>query len=74
MNANPAVARNWGKNLSGFIQAVDEEWISWYGKLNAGPFNTDCLQGHQHEDPKKGKYCNCATHPQVLPPAMDILG
>ena len=73
MNADPAVAKRWAHNVSEFVQSTDEQWIGWYGKLQAGPFNTDCLQGHQNEHPPTS-YCRCATHPQVMPPAMDILG
>jgi len=70
MNAMPSVTSKWFQNLTAFIHATDELWISWYGKLEAGPFNTACLQGHQHEQPKKGDYCNCVTHPQPMPPPM----
>lgn len=70
MNASPAVVKKWMQNLTFFIEQSDKLWISWYGKLHAGPFNTDCLQGHQHEQPGQGKYCRCATHPQPMPPAL----
>jgi hypothetical protein len=73
MNALPVVTDKWFKNLTAFIRATDELWISWYGKLHAGPFNTACLQGHQHESPQKGKFCNCVTHPQPMPPPMSEL-
>ena len=70
MNASPNVARKWAVNASGFIQATDALWSKWYGQLNAGPFNTDCLQGHQHEHPGKGDFCDCATPPQPMPPPL----
>lgn len=70
MNAEPSVAKKWMKNVTAYIEATDALWASWYGKLNAGPFNTDCLQGHQHEQPAKGKYCWCETHPQPMPPPL----
>ena len=70
MNASPHVVKMWMQNLTGFIALSDALWISWYGKLHAGPFNTDCLQGHQHENPAQGHYCRCATHPQPMPPAL----
>jgi len=69
MNALPMVTDKWFKNVSAFIRASDALWISWYGKLHAGPMNTACLQGHQHEHPPK-KYCNCAYNPQPMPPPM----
>ena len=54
MNADPAVARRWAANVSALVQLTDTLWTSWYGKIESGPFNPDCLQGHQHEDsPKK---------------------
>ena len=74
MNASPSVAHKWALNQTGLIEETDKLWVSWYGKLEAGPFNTDCLQGHQHESPGKGHFCNCATHPQVMPPPMAYLG
>lgn len=70
MNANPRVAQRWMQNVTFFIQASDALWRSWYGTLRAGPFNTDCLQGHQHENPSQGHYCRCATYPQPMPPAL----
>ena len=48
MNADPAVARRWAANVSALVQLTDTLWTSWYGKIESGPFNTDCLQGHQH--------------------------
>jgi len=70
MNAMPLVTSKWYKNLTALIAVTDAWWIAAYGKLHAGPFNTDCLQGHQHEQPSKGKYCRCSTYPQPLPPPM----
>jgi hypothetical protein len=70
MNASPGVAHKWMKNVTTLILTADALWTSWYGKVEAGPFNTDCLQGHQHEDPEAGKYCWCETHPQPLPPPL----
>jgi hypothetical protein len=46
MNAAPSVAHKWVMNVSAFIQLTNAMWTSWYGKLHAGPFNTDCLQGN----------------------------
>ena len=68
MNADPAVARRWAANVFALVQLTDTLWTSWYGKIESGPFNTDCLQGHQHEE--AGKYCWCETHPQPLPPPL----
>ena len=70
MNAEPSVAREWALNSSAYIQSTDAQWTSWYGNLHAGPFNTDCLQGHQHENPGRGDFCWCERHPQPLPPAL----
>ena len=70
MNASPSVSNKWFKNVTGLIAVTDALWISYYGKLHAGPFNTDCLQGHQHEQPGKGHYCRCSTYPQPMPPPM----
>jgi hypothetical protein len=70
MNAAPTVQHKWLPNVTAFVQVTDALWTSWYGGLHAGPFNTDCLQGHQHEDPEAGQFCWCEKHPQPLPPAL----
>ena len=55
---------------AGNIALADAKWTAMWGCLKCGPFNTDCLQGHQHEQPGKGHYCRCSTYPQPMPPPM----
>lgn len=62
MNAAPAVLNKWEGNVHEFIKAVDAMWIRWYGKLNAGPFNTECLASCYKTT------CNCTKHAQPMPP------
>ena len=73
MNADPRVAKKWLKNVTELVRETDALWTSWYGKLHAGPFNTDCFQGQQHESPGQGKFCRCSRYPQPLPPPMGVL-
>jgi len=64
MNANPTVLGKWRGNVQEFIKDVDAMWIGWYGKLDAGPFNTECLASCYYIT------CNCAKYPQPMPPKL----
>ena len=40
------------------------QWVEWYGKLNAGPFNTDCFTWCWNGA------CDCRKHLQPMPPKV----
>ena len=67
MNANIPINDKWHREgLDKDIAITDAKWISWYGKLQAGPFNTDCLTW---DFPK----VNCDVNPQPMPPKVPSL-
>ena len=42
-NYNSGAASNFASDIDSMIAAADERWISYYGSLQAGPFNAGCL-------------------------------
>jgi hypothetical protein len=64
MNANPKINEKWLKEIEADVATVDAKWLEWYGTLNAGPFNTDCLTWCWTST------CNCGASPQPMPPKV----
>lgn len=55
-NYLPRIKERWFSQVESNIRRADARWISWYGKLEAGPFNTDCFSPV------------CVDNPQPIPP------
>lgn len=55
-NYIPSIKQRWLERQEHDIQQADARWIQWYGKLEAGPFNTDCMSPV------------CVNNPQQIPP------
>jgi len=55
-NYLPRIKDQWFQSKDYDIQQADARWIQWYGKLEAGPFNTDCMSPV------------CVDSPQQIPP------
>ena len=64
MNANSMVNATWQQKLDADIAKVEAKWTSWYGKLHAGPFNTDCYMWNWSVTH------NCNLTPQPMPPPV----
>lgn len=60
MNFRPSIKANFFKDIEANIKAGDARWISLWGDLQAGPFNTDCLAQTWSDK-------NCGTSPQAIP-------
>lgn len=60
MNFRPDIKRNFFKHIDANIEAGNARWISLWGDLRAGPFNTDCLA-------QTWSAKNCADSPQAIP-------
>ncbi len=43
LNFHPGIRARFLSDPDAHIKAGNERWISWWGKLHAGPFNTDCV-------------------------------
>lgn len=61
MNYLPPIKLQWLAKAEENIAKANARWIKWYGKLEAGPFNTDCYSPI------------CVTNPQKIPP-VPVLG
>lgn len=55
-NYLPNIKQQWLQRVESDIREADARWIKWYGKLEAGPFNTDCMSPV------------CVNSPQQIPP------
>lgn len=55
-NYIPNIKQQWLQRQDYDIQQADARWVNWYGKLEAGPFNTDCMSPV------------CVNNPQQIPP------
>jgi len=55
-NYLPNIKERWLSQAESNIRKANARWISWYGKLEAGPFNTDCFSPV------------CVDNPQTIPP------
>ena len=53
------------------IKLAEARWESWWGDLNQGPFNTDCLA--LGKTPQDGQLKNCGRDPQKVPPETSEL-
>ena len=47
-------------NASALIELASERWVGMWGKLEAGPFNVDCLS-------ETWSQRNCVKNPQPVP-------
>lgn len=62
LNFRPDIMEKFfNKDVDANIKAGNERWIELWGKLEAGPFNTACLEETWSEH-------DCREDPQVLPP------
>jgi len=55
-NYLPSIKQKWMQRVEQDIRQADARWTTWYGKLEAGPFNTDCMSPV------------CVNNPQQIPP------
>lgn len=60
MNFHPQIRAKFLQNPDQNIKDGNARWISLWGDLQAGPFNTDCLAETWNEKP-------CTSSPQSLP-------
>ena len=66
LNFLPKIMDNFFEDADKNIQDGDKRWISLWGKLQAGPFNTHCTAetGSEHD---------CRSDPQTLPPYPTVV-
>lgn len=53
MNFLPEIRDKWMSGVEAYIRTANERWSQWYGRLEAGPFNTDCLSPVCKQTPQK---------------------
>lgn len=58
LNFRVNIMETFFENADENIAEADARWTDWYGELNAGPFNTDCLAETWDEK-------NCKDDPQI---------
>ncbi len=75
INFMPGINQRFQQDIDQKIAKATERWISWWGKLNAGPFNVDCLPGPDG-GPQGMRDCGGIRgdpHPQCIP-GLDVVG
>ena len=60
LNFSPKTMETFFEDADENVAAGDARWIALWGKLDAGPFDTDCLVETFHKN-------GCLDYPQVLP-------
>eukprot|EP00039_Didymoeca_costata_P004792 m.76109 g.76109 ORF g.76109 m.76109 type:complete len:141 (-) comp12543_c1_seq5:47-469(-) len=60
LNFRPRIMDNFFSDAEKNINAADQRWIKWFGKLQAGPFNYKCVSVSTHTD-------TCENDPQPVP-------
>jgi hypothetical protein len=59
----PSINKKFQKDIDSKILSANARWISWFGKLQAGPFNYQCWQDTMALPPTE----DCRTKPQKFP-------
>lgn len=60
LNFFPSIRASFLKDIDAHIKAGNARWISMWGDLQAGPFNTECLAETWGQK-------NCKHSPQAIP-------
>lgn len=59
-NFQPGIRERFFQNATALISLAARRWVGMWGKLEAGPFNVDCLAETWHQR-------NCEKDPQPVP-------